>query len=125
MLLIHPNRDLNSLDGLAADIIAGDARACSGEFATARTADADMPNVRRLSTFCVLDANPITLTYLLLPMPGRLVYQMTIVGRSSRSAASAEDQRLRDAVHAVVARHPALGPAPAPVRPQAPVGIAN
>lgn len=124
-LVVRANRDANTLDAMAAEIIADDARACSGEFATARAADPDMQNVRRLSTFCNVGSAPITLTYLLLPMPGRLVYQMTIVGRSGRSAATAEDQRLRDAVHGIVARHPALGPAPSSSRPQPPVGISN
>lgn len=124
-LSAHANRDANALDAMAAEIIADDARACPGEFATARTTDPEMQNVRRLSTFCNVGSSPITLTYLLLPMPGRLVYQMTIAGRAGRTAASAEDQRLRDAVHAVVARHPALGPAPAPPRASGPVGISN
>lgn len=127
MLSVHANRDPNGLDGMAAEIIASDARACSGEFATARTADPEMQNVRRLSTFCSEGGNAVTLTYLLLPMPGRLVYQMIIFGRGGRSAASAEDQRLRDAVHSIVARHPALGPSPSVPRdtPPAPVGISN
>lgn len=124
-LIVHANRDANSLDAMAADIISGDARACSGEFATARTSDSEMQNVRRLSTFCSDSSSAITLTYLLLPMPGRIIYQMTVVGRAGRSEASAEDRRLRDAVHAIVARHPALGPRQPSVRETGPVGISN
>lgn len=117
-LHIIPNQDPRSLDRLAAEIIASDARACPGEFVTGRTADEEMTNVRRLHTFCAYsDGNIGTLTYLLVPMPGQLVYQLSTATSLSRSEAAEEDRRLRDAVHAVVSRHPAFGPGtPSPSR---------
>ncbi|WP_270934426.1 hypothetical protein [Falsiroseomonas oryzae] len=115
-----------NLDRQASEIIASDARDCPGEFMTARVADAEMRNVRRLMTFCTIRPNEsLALHYMLLPMPGGIAYQLAIIGRAGRDAASVEDQRLRDAVHSVVTRHPALGPSaserPTP-SPELPVG---
>lgn len=117
-LHIHPNQDPRSLDRLAADIIASDARACPGEFLTGRTADEDMTNVRRLHTLCGHSNGSIeAISYLLLPMPGQIVYQLSTATTVSRNEAAAEDRRLRDAVHAVVSRHPAFGSgSPPPTR---------
>jgi hypothetical protein len=120
-LHIHPNVDPRDLDRLTADLIAADARACSGEFITGRMADPEMSNVRRLHTFCGRpDGGLETVSYFLLPMPGRLVYQLSTSSPLSRSEAAPEDRRLRDAVHAVISRHPAFGPSSAPARPQEP-----
>lgn len=120
-LHIHPNIDPRDLDRLTSDLIAADARACSGEFITGRMADPEMSNVRRLHTFCGRpDGGLETVSYFLLPMPGRLVYQLSTSSPLSRSEAAPEDRRLRDAVHAVISRHPAFGPGAEPARPQEP-----
>lgn len=120
-LHIHPNVDPRDLDRLAADIIAADARACPGEFITGRTADPDMTNVRRLHTFCARPGGAVeTVSYILLPMPGRLAYQLSTASPLDRNDAASEDQRLRDAVHAAVSRHPAFGPSSQPPRAQEP-----
>jgi hypothetical protein len=125
-LHIRPNHDVRELDGLAADVIAWDARVCAGEFITGRTSDPEMTNVRRLHTFCrTPDGALETISYLLIPMPGRLVYQLSTVAPLSRSEAEPEDRRLRDAVHAVISRHPALGPGSQPARPPEPVTRPN
>jgi hypothetical protein len=120
-LHIHPNIDPRDLDRLSSELIAADSRACSGEFMTGRMADPEMSNVRRLHTFCGRpDGGLETVSYLLLPMPGRLVYQLSTSSPLSRGEAAPEDRRLRDAVHAVISRHPAFGPGSEPVRPQEP-----
>lgn len=110
-LHIYPNLEPRELDRLTADIIASDARACTGEFITGRTSDPEMVNVRRLHTFCRSPDGALeTISYLLIPMPGRLVYQLSTVAPLGRDEAEPEDRRLRDAVHAVISRHPAFGP---------------
>jgi len=121
-LHIRPNLDPRELDGLTADMIASDARVCTGEFVTGRTADSEMVNVRRIHTFCRNpDGTLETISYLFIPMPGRLVYQLSTVAPLSRSEAEPEDRRLRDAVHAVISRHPAFGPGSPPARAPEPV----
>lgn len=125
-LHIRSNLDARELDGLAAEVIAWDARVCTGEFITGRTSDPDMTNVRRLHTFCRSpDGLLETISYLLIPMPGRLVYQLSTVAPLSRSEAEPEDRRLRDAVHAVISRHPAFGPGSPPARAPEPVTRPN
>jgi len=125
-LHIRSNLDARELDGLAAEVIAWDARVCTGEFITGRTSDPEMTNVRRLHTFCRSpDGLLETISYLLIPMPGRLVYQLSTVAPLSRSEAEPEDRRLRDAVHAVISRHPAFGPGSPPVRAPEPVTRPN
>jgi hypothetical protein len=121
-LHIITNVDPRDLDKPASDIIASDARACVGEFATGRTADAEMTNVRRLHTICRASNGSLeTISYILIPMPGRLVYQLSTLVPLARSEAEHEDLRLRDAVHAVINRHPAFGPsAPPASRPSSP-----
>jgi hypothetical protein len=118
LLIINPSNAAN-LDAYASDLIGADARGCPGEFMTARVPDPDMRNARRLMTFCGLGGGEsVSVHYMLLPMPGGVAYQFTIVGRAGREAASVEDRRLRDAVHAVVLRHPAIGATPSPAAPR-------
>jgi hypothetical protein len=118
LLIISPSNAAN-LDAYASDLIGADARGCPGEFMTARVPDPDMRNARRLMTFCGLGGGEnVSVHYMLLPMPGGVAYQFTIVGRAGREAASVEDRRLRDAVHAVVLRHPAIGATPSPAAPR-------
>jgi hypothetical protein len=118
LMIISPPHAAN-LDTYASDLIGADARDCPGEFMTARVPDPDMRNARRLMTFCSFGGNgSLSAHYTLLPMPGGVAYQFTIVGRAGREAASVEDQRLRDAVHAVVLRHPAIGATPSPAAPR-------
>jgi hypothetical protein len=112
MLTVLSGRAATTLDRSAADIIADDARACAGEFATARSADSEMGNVRRLQTYCsgAGGTGSFNASYLLLPMPGGIAYQIATIGPSDRDGVGAEDQRVRDAVHSIIFRHPAVAP---------------
>ncbi|WP_431301681.1 hypothetical protein [Sediminicoccus sp. BL-A-41-H5] len=112
-----------SLDAIAAEIIGADARDCRGEFITGRTADADLPDIRRVQTFCSnAGGRQAVVAYLFLPMPGGVIYQISTMGRPDRQAASTEDQRVRDAVRSVVLRDtgsgtPRQGSGPATMTP--------
>ncbi len=104
-LRVVSGRGASDLDTLAAEIISSDARSCRGEFATGRTADADLPTSRRIQTFCSgTEGQSVTFAYLLLPMPGGVVYQISTLGFGDRQASNTQDQRVRDAVRAVVLR---------------------
>jgi hypothetical protein len=108
----------NSLDRVASDVIGSDARSCPGEFATARMADTDMQDVRRVMTFCTLSpAASITIHYTFLPLSDGLAYQFMILGRAGREAALEEDRRLRDALRAALPGTAASVPSPAPEQP--------
>lgn len=96
-----------NLDAIAAEIIADDARNCRGEFVTGRTADADLPDIRRVQTYCSnAGGRQAVCAYLFLPMPGGVIYQISTIGPADRPAANREDQRVRDAVRSVVLRDP-------------------
>jgi hypothetical protein len=105
---------------LAAALIADDARNCRGEFASGRTADTDLPAIRRVQTYCSNQGGrPVVLAYLFLPMRGGVIYQMSTFANGDRQATTAEDQRLRDAVRAVAQREP-QAPARPPTAPSSP-----
>jgi len=120
-----------SLDTLSAEIIADDARNCRGEFATGRTADADLPDIRRVQTYCSnAGGQAATFAYLLMPLGGGVVYQLSTVGMTStgepdRTSTSTEDGRLRDAVRSVVLREAPARPTPRSPSPPAPQGAAG
>jgi len=109
-LRIVSGRNASGIDTLASEIIADDARNCRGEFATGRTADPELPIIRRLQTFCTnAGGRAFNLAYLLLPISDDLIYQISTVriaggGDGDRQAIVAEDIRLRDAVRSVVSR---------------------
>lgn len=130
-LRVLSRRQETNLDAMAAELIADDARSCRGEFVTGRTADPDLPDIRRVQTYCSnAGGQPASFAYVLLPLPGGLIYQLSTVGRSAtgqpdRESTAIQDNRLRDAVRAVVFRDSAVPPPVPPTPPSVPQGGAG